>query len=910
LRDKVEIGDGIMRKLYIIVLASSLCLAHAARCEDQDLLALTTNFGPRKPSTNVAPETTVAPRPAPYRPAPQRPYTPPPAADASSTRSLKEEAVRRQESQIVGQQLIGEGLKLYYDAKYEAAIPKFEQALKVLPRADATEVDYDRAVRGLSDCYGRMADAALRAGDNKKAKEYAKKALEYEPGNRAAENIIVKLKLAEQDTTAKTERDKLAGKKPKAVVEAPKLDRTPEFTAKQQEIRKLFREARILENSGQHDEAEKRYKQVLLIDHYNEDAYKNLQELNKRRLEAATEGVDAIRRQRLWQVTEAWIPTVSGEVKMPEKTAAQPVSITSAERERIERKLPTIRFPEISFREANISDVVKFLSDESRKVDPTGEGVNIVLGPGLIGVSAPPAHAVEAPAPGAPGAPAPAPVPAPPSGGGGKTITLSLRNVPMDQALKYVTSLAGLKYRVEASAIVLLPADAVEGEMVTRSYNVSPDAIRSLMTGSATGAAPMTPTMTPALGGAPGVAPGGAALPALGAPAGGGVSGSEDLKKFFTDAGVPFPTGSSLSYFERARTIYVRNTPENLEVFERVLATFNVVPSQVEIESKFIEITQEDLDELGFQWNLGTMPLNQNSQANAVTSLIGGGYTTGRGTNLVNWVTQGLRGPNVFSANAAQSFLVGASGATTLFDAIGTFQGVLNNAQVSMVVNALAQKKTADVLSAPKVTTISGAQAQIRVVQEFIYPSEYSQPTVSDNSVPTPSIPTAFKTREVGVILSVTPTVGADGYTINLTLVPEVSSFLGMLDYSPAPLKGSFGGGTIGGQREPIEVNYKIWQPLFETRNVTTSVVIWDGQTVVLGGLIREEVSKVDDKIPGLGDIPVLGRLFRSKATNRVKRNLLVFVTARLIDPSGNLIHRPETPGFRFDPMGNPVLKP
>jgi len=917
-----------MKKLNIVFLMGGLCLAGVTYGQSEDLLALTTNFGPRRPSTNPPPESTVSPRPAPYRPAPPAPYTVPPTADPATARTLKEEAVRRQEAQIVAQQLISEGLKFYYDAKYEAAIPKFEQALKVLPRAEATQIDYDRAVRGLSDAYSRLADAAYRAGDNDKAKQYAKKSLEYEPTNRLAENILVKIKISEQQAVAKAEREKLEGKKPKALVERPDLDRTPEFKAKQDEIRKLFREARILMNSGQYDEAETRYKQILLIDHYNEDAYKNLQELNSLRLQAAAEGVDATRRQRLWQVAEAWIPSVSGQVKLPEKTAAQPVPAVSAEREKIERKLQSIRFPEINFREAAVSDIVKFLSDESRKLDPTGEGVNIVLGPGAAGEVAPQPSPAPPPAPTPEGAaPAPAPAPAPmPSATGPRTITLSLRNVPMDQALKYITSLANLKYQVESSAVVLLPADAAVGGMVTRSYNVSPDAIRSLIAGGGGGGVAPTPTgMTP-IPTVPGAAPGAAAAPAPTA----GVSGSEELKKFFQDAGVPFPPGSSLTYFERARTIYVRNTPENLEIFERVLATFNVVPSQVEIEAKFIEITQEDLDELGFQWRLGSpadtnfLWVTPNSGATALQYLYGGGQSLGNilgqnvnpnFTNAVNqgWLTQGLRGSYVFRANAMNAFLVGAGGVSTVADAVGTFRGVLNNAQVEMVINALAQKKSADVLSAPKVTTISGAQAQIRVVQEFIYPSEYSQPTVSEGSVPTPSIPTAFKTREVGVILSVTPTVGADGYTINLTLVPEVSAFLGMLDYSPDPIQGFVrvgGGGVTPAEAAPVSVSYKIWQPLFETRNVTTTVVIWDGQTVVLGGLIREEVNKIDDKIPVLGDIPILGRLFRTKAFNRMKRNLLVFVTARLVDPAGNVINRPNTPGFRFDPAGNPMRGP
>jgi general secretion pathway protein D len=69
-------------------------------------------------------------------------------------------------------------------------------------------------------------------------------------------------------------------------------------------------------------------------------------------------------------------------------------------------------------------------------------------------------------------------------------------------------------------------------------------------------------------------------------------------------------------------------------------------------------------------------------------------------------------------------------------------------------------------------------------------------------------------------------------------------------------------------------------------------VTIWDGQTVVLGGLITEQLSKIDDKVPFLGDLPLVGRLFQSKVTQRSKQNLLIFVTARLIDPAGNPIHR------------------
>ena len=84
---------------------------------------------------------------------------------------------------------------------------------------------------------------------------------------------------------------------------------------------------------------------------------------------------------------------------------------------------------------------------------------------------------------------------------------------------------------------------------------------------------------------------------------------TNSLKSLFMDAGVPFPVGSSIVYHEHSSTIIVHNTPENLETFERVLDVFNSTPPQVEIEAKFVQISQNDLDELGFDWQVGTKTL-------------------------------------------------------------------------------------------------------------------------------------------------------------------------------------------------------------------------------------------------------------------------------------------------------------
>ena len=95
-------------------------------------------------------------------------------------------------------------------------------------------------------------------------------------------------------------------------------------------------------------------------------------------------------------------------------------------------------------------------------------------------------------------------------------------------------------------------------------------------------------------------------------------------------------------------------------------------------------------------------------------------------------------------------------------------------------------------------------------------------------------------------------------------------------------------------------------QPVFDTRKVSTSVSVYDGSTVVLGGLVREDIQKVNDKVPILGDVPIVGRLFRSKIDQNIKRNLIIFVTAHLIDPSGQLITNTDDQEEVVQPLNGP----
>ncbi len=238
------------------------------------------------------------------------------------------------------------------------------------------------------------------------------------------------------------------------------------------------------------------------------------------------------------------------------------------------------------------------------------------------------------------------------------------------------------------------------------------------------------------------------------------------------------------------------------------------------------------------------------------------------------------------------ALLLGSAAATGAAPALLSVAGIFTNPQFQVVLRALNQQKGVDLVSAPKVTTKSGQRATIQIVREFRYPTEYDLPQVTQTpgsiyTPATPTTPTSFETKPVGITLEVEPTVGPDGYTIDLILSPRVVEFDGFINYGSPISTVVTAVGVVGISANFLVTDNVINKPVFSTREVTTEVTVYDGQTVVLGGLMREDIQKTEDKVPILGDIPLAGRLFRTKADQHIKRNLIMFVTASLLDPAG-----------------------
>ncbi|HQQ92820.1 MAG TPA: type II and III secretion system protein, partial [Kiritimatiellia bacterium] len=232
----------------------------------------------------------------------------------------------------------------------------------------------------------------------------------------------------------------------------------------------------------------------------------------------------------------------------------------------------------------------------------------------------------------------------------------------------------------------------------------------------------------------------------------------------------------------------------------------------------------------------------------------------------------------------------------------------LGNADLSMILHMLSQRSDTDLLSAPKVVTKSGQEAIMKVVTEYIYPTEFEVQEIdassggsSGSTTVAPPVsfmvePQNFTMREVGVILQVVPEVSAEGQMINLMLNPQVVSEPVWKNYGtkiPQNLVRSIKDQITGFLTNEPYVEYTdlpMEQPFFHVRSVQTQLSVYNGATVVMGGLITEDRKTMEDKIPFLGDLPFLGRLFRSRSEQSVKRNLLVFVTARLVDPAGRVV--------------------
>jgi len=436
------------------------------------------------------------------------------------------------------------------------------------------------------------------------------------------------------------------------------------------------------------------------------------------------------------------------------------------------------------------------------------------------------------------------------------TISLELRNVKLQTALKYLCDqIRGgdkLRYDVENSAVFILPVTETGGELQIRSYNLPPSLLANI------GKPGMTPKELGAL-----------------------VLESIGVNTTVVD--------SSATCFSDTGKLVVRNTPNELNKIEQRIRDAQGEPpqKQFEVETKFLSFTENDVKNFTF-----------NLQMSGSTAIPAPG-TPGTIYNpaSASGGTDGLRGtaginPGGGSATALQA-LLDPTYPQTASNQVGVNAQVFGRgfaAVLQLLQNAIGK----DLVAAPRVTLADGKQSKIVISRQMYYPTTYTQPNVPNNDQGVgagfilPSNPTGFESRNIGTTLEVKAESTSIPKAVDLDFTNLlVEDFEGFVDYgvliSAAPLDPTTSSVTSVGA-SPYLV------PIFSKKSLQSRVRLIDGETVGMGGLISDTVQLVDDKVPMLGDIPMLGRLFRSEASQKIKSNLVIFCTLRIINPDGSLV--------------------
>jgi type IV pilus assembly protein PilQ len=399
---------------------------------------------------------------------------------------------------------------------------------------------------------------------------------------------------------------------------------------------------------------------------------------------------------------------------------------------------------------------------------------------------------------------------------------------------------------------------------------------------------------------------------------------------------------------QRSNSLVITERPSRMNRIRQIIEQLDRATDQVMIESKFVEVTGSDVKNIGVNWsslanyqisagNLGgdfTRGRTQtrsggfdstttsdrtatNGTTNRATTTVTGAQTSGStNSNTVssangtptNTSTTGTTGSltnstNVENVNGTTADTTATDGSTltNLLSLVNdgttgrTLNAVFSATDFNVVLSALQTLQNTKVVSNPTIVTLNNSQAVINVGEErpipsYTYNSERGVYEVS-----------GFQYRPIGIILKVTPQVNARG-TIKLTVEPEVSQ---------STRDANFNGASI---------------PIVESRKASTVVQLKDGYTMGIGGLMRSESRDTNNKVPVLGSVPGLGRLFSHKAKNQQSSNLIIFITAKTVSADGAPIEqvfdsrevrklqmtRDELPGYRdgSTPFVTPAPEP
>ncbi len=395
----------------------------------------------------------------------------------------------------------------------------------------------------------------------------------------------------------------------------------------------------------------------------------------------------------------------------------------------------------------------------------------------------------------------------------------------------------------------------------------------------------------------------------------------------------------------RSNALIITERPSRLSRIRPIIEQLDKATDQVMIESKFVEVTDSNVKNIGVNWSslqgyrVGVGQIereytaergnlrsnesindritnNQSINESVGQTVNGTTSTSGNTSNTSSTISSTPTGVAATNTSTVASNLGSTTTSSTtqtdnvtglndITDTISNLNSLLATGgttrmtsavfsadEFGVILSALREQSDTKLVSNPTVVTLNNTEAQINVG------AEYPIPAYTYNAERGTFEVSGFEYRPVGIILKVTPQVNAQGF-IKLTIEPEVSSQTGFVNF------GGAGAAEI---------------PIIATRRARTQVSLRDGYTMGIGGLIETDTQKGQTKVPILGDIPGLGRLFKSDSLDDSYRNLLIFITARTVSADGAEIgevfdprvirrmnlKREDLPGYRdgSDPFG------
>lgn len=472
---------------------------------------------------------------------------------------------------------------------------------------------------------------------------------------------------------------------------------------------------------------------------------------------------------------------------------------------------------------------------------------------------------------------------------GTETLTIHLVNETIETALATISKLVNIRYNYSGGTVFISSAtsDVLVTEII-RVHSGLTDVVTEPQLGANDFGGAGGGQQGGQAGGQNGQTTGGGAGGALfggGAGGGGGEQGGgqkfvSDLERFLEqvpDIVVGWPAEGKIYLDKKSNTVYVRSTPHTIQEVKRLLQALDYNSTQVLIEARFIEVTDAGAKELGVDW-------------------AGGGKS---GDTYVSGPTTGLTLPTATDGGAS---ILGGGGLTAVGAPTGgMFAQVLvapsDYLKFKAQISALEQNGKADTLSEPKILTLNNAVGVIEVRKDISYVSNYqsagynntpyypNDPNNGNNINPgynystTTLVPQFTKDFE-GISLKIRPSVARNSDIITLGVTPTVRELI------KAPTNFAFSNSGGANNQEPITNNVQS-PPEFDTRRLVTALHVKNGGTVILGGLSREKEQSNTTGVPFLSRVPVVGSLFRRDSSKSQRSNLMIFVTAHIIDPQG-----------------------